>query len=97
MALALEILNLNVIIALLINKNMDNKKYICSVCDYIYDPALGDPSAGIPAGTPFSALPSDWLCPDCRAPKNAFRELVVDDSKTYQSVDDANLDEVLLA
>jgi flavorubredoxin/rubredoxin len=51
------------------------KKYICSVCRYVYDPAVGDPKAGIPAGTPFEALPDDWVCPVCRVPKNMFKPM----------------------
>ena len=27
------------------------KKYICTVCEYIYDPAQGDPESGIEPGT----------------------------------------------
>ena len=26
------------------------KKYICTVCDYVYDPVQGDPDAGIEPG-----------------------------------------------
>ena len=29
------------------------KKYRCTVCEYIYDPALGDPENGIAPGTAF--------------------------------------------
>ena len=29
------------------------KKYRCTVCDYIYDPAVGDPDSGIAPGTAF--------------------------------------------
>ena len=29
------------------------KKYICTVCEYIYDPAQGDPESGIEPGTAF--------------------------------------------
>jgi len=49
------------------------KKYMCSVCRYIYDPAAGDPKGGIPAGTPFEELPDDWTCPVCRVPKSMFK------------------------
>lgn len=38
------------------------KKYICTVCDYIYDPAVGDPDSGIEPGTAFEDLPDDWVC-----------------------------------
>jgi len=47
-------------------------KYRCEYCDYIYDPALGDPDAGIPPGTPFEDLPEDWTCPDCGVGKQDF-------------------------
>ena len=35
-------------------------KYVCSVCGAVYDPAVGDPEHGIPAGTKFEDLPADW-------------------------------------
>ena len=41
------------------------KKYVCNICSYVYDPEVGDPAAGIPAGTAFEDLPADWVCPDC--------------------------------
>ncbi|MBK7976717.1 MAG: rubredoxin [Deltaproteobacteria bacterium] len=47
-------------------------KWRCTICDHVYDPAEGDPAAGIPAGTPFEALPDDWACPDCGATKGDF-------------------------
>ena len=37
----------------------------CPGCGYVYDSALGDPREGFPAGTPWSAVPEDWSCPDC--------------------------------
>ena len=48
------------------------QKYICTVCDYIYDPAEGEPDSGIPPGTPFEDLPDDWECPDCSVKKENF-------------------------
>ena len=48
------------------------KKYQCPPCLYIYDPAVGDPDNGIPAGTPFEELPDDWVCPLCGEEKSAF-------------------------
>lgn len=46
-------------------------KYQCR-CQYIYDPALGDPTQGIPPGTPFSELPDNWVCPQCGLAKSFF-------------------------
>ncbi len=48
------------------------QKYECTVCGYIYDPEIGDPDSGIPAGTPFEELPDDWVCPDCGVEKDWF-------------------------
>jgi len=48
------------------------KKYVCLVCGYVYDPAIGDPVGGIPAGTAFEDLPDSWVCPECGAAKEMF-------------------------
>ncbi len=51
------------------------KKYKCSVCGFVYDPAVGDPDGGIPPGTPFEDIPDDWQCPVCGVSKSEFRPL----------------------
>ena len=48
------------------------KKYICTVCDWVYDPAVGDPDGGIAPGIPFEELPDDWVCPLCGVGKEEF-------------------------
>lgn len=48
------------------------KKYICTVCDHIYDEALGDPDSGIAPGTLFADIPEEWVCPECAAAKEYF-------------------------
>jgi rubredoxin len=45
----------------------DAAKMECGICWHVYDPAEGDSVWQIPAGTPFSALPEDWRCPNCDA------------------------------
>ncbi len=47
-------------------------RYVCDVCGYVYDPAVGDPENGVPQGTPFEKLPEDWVCPLCGVGKEAF-------------------------
>lgn len=44
----------------------------CKICWTPYDPAEGDDSRQILPGTPFAALPEDWHCPTCDAPKAQF-------------------------
>jgi rubredoxin len=50
-------------------------KYLCTLCGYVYDPAVGDPDAGIAPGTAFEDLPVDSLCPVCKLGKSAFKPL----------------------
>ena len=52
-----------------------NLKYVCIVCGYVYDPAVGMPEDGIAAGTPFAAIPDDWECPDCGVSKADFEPM----------------------
>jgi len=47
-------------------------KYICNVCGYEYDPAVGDSDSDVAAGTLFEALPNDWVCPLCGVGKDQF-------------------------
>ena len=51
------------------------EKWICTVCDYIYDPELGAPDNGVEPGTAFADLPDDWVCPDCGVEKDMFELL----------------------
>ena len=48
------------------------KSYICNACGWIYDPAEGDPDGGVPPGTPWEAIPDDWISPVCGAGKADF-------------------------
>lgn len=47
-------------------------KYRCVICNYIYDPAVGDPDNGVAPGTAFEDIPADWVCPLCGAGKEDF-------------------------
>ena len=48
------------------------KKYICTVCDWIYDPEIGDPEGGIEPGTAFEDIPESWVCPVCGVGEELF-------------------------
>lgn len=47
----------------------------CKICWYIYDPAIGDDFWQAEPGTPFSALPEHWRCPECDGDKDQFMVL----------------------
>ena len=51
------------------------EKWECLVCGYVYDPEVGDPAGGVEPGTPFEAVPEDWICPDCGAGKDMFEKV----------------------
>lgn len=47
-------------------------KYVCDVCGWVYDPAIGVPEKGIKPGTAFKDLPDGFTCPECGAGKDEF-------------------------
>lgn len=50
------------------------KKYVCDVCGWVYDEAVGDPENSIAPGTEFENLPDDFKCPLCGVGKEDFSE-----------------------
>lgn len=48
-------------------------KTICTVCNYIYDEALGEPRQEIPSELKFDDLPDEWRCPECGSAKEMFQ------------------------
>ena len=59
---------------LILEEDIDMQKYVCDVCGYVYDPAVGDPDNGIEPGTAFEDIPEDWACPLCDDSKDMFSE-----------------------
>ena len=53
-------------------KEGEHMKYVCDVCGWIYDEAVGDPENGIAPGTKFEDLPEDFVCPLCGVDKEQF-------------------------
>ncbi len=50
----------------------DEQSMICSVCQWVYEPALGEPDQEVPPGTPWNAVPDSFLCPECGIGKEVF-------------------------
>ena len=53
-------------------QNKTIMKYVCDVCGWEYDPAVGDAEHGIEPGTAFEDLPEDFVCPLCGVGKEDF-------------------------
>ena len=54
---------------------IDEGKFECQACGYVYEPEKGDKFAGIQPGTEFSNLPENFTCPACRSPKSQFKNI----------------------
>jgi len=64
------------------------EKFICTVCDYLYNPEDGDIDNDVEAGTPFDDLPEDWVCPECGADLEDFiPEYSEEDSEDFSLED----------
>ncbi len=48
---------------------------ICTVCQWVYDPAIGEPMQGVEPGTTWSDVPESFLCPGCALGKSVFDPL----------------------
>ncbi len=46
--------------------------YQCRVCNYVYQPSLGDSTQHVAPNTSFGQLPADWHCPECNVSKQMF-------------------------
>ncbi|MCA4021899.1 anaerobic nitric oxide reductase flavorubredoxin [Vibrio vulnificus] len=47
---------------------------VCTVCNWVYDPAKGEPNQGIEVGTTWADVPDYFLCPECHLGKDVFVE-----------------------
>ena len=54
------------------DRRINMEKYVCSVCGYVYDPAVGDPDNGVEPGTAWEDVPEEWVCPLCGVGKDSF-------------------------
>ena len=50
-------------------------KMQCGVCQWIYDPAIGEPNQNVAPGTAWVDVPADFLCPECSLGKDVFNEI----------------------
>ena len=48
------------------------KKYVCSICRFVYDEEKGYPEEGIAPGTKWEDVPADFVCPLCGVGKEQF-------------------------
>jgi rubredoxin-NAD+ reductase len=55
-------------------RNFIMKKYVCDVCGWEYDEAVGAEDLGIAPGTKFEELPEDFVCLLCGVGADMFSE-----------------------
>jgi rubredoxin len=59
------------------------QRYRCTLCGFVYDPAVGDEKSGVPEGTEFDELIEEWPCPGCGA-GNKLDFLPVEEAYPHQ-------------
>ncbi len=58
------------------NTNLEQNRYECRSCGYIYDPSEGNKKLNIPKNTSFAELDGNtFACPVCRAGKNFYKDI----------------------
>lgn len=50
------------------------KKFVCTICGFVYDEEEGYADNAIEPGTTFEQLPDDFSCPLCGVGKDFFEE-----------------------
>ena len=56
--------------------NLEQNRFECRSCGYIYDPIEGNKKLNIPKNTPFAAIDGNtFACPVCRAGKNFYMDI----------------------
>ena len=56
--------------------NLEQNRFECRSCGYIYDPLEGNKKLNIPKNTPFSEINGNtFACPVCRAGKNLYKDI----------------------
>ena len=62
------------------------RKFVCTVCGYVYDESTGIPDRGIAPGTKWEDIPEDWTCPLCGATKAEFKEQTASEKPAAKKV-----------
>ena len=56
--------------------NLEQNRFECRSCGYIYDPSEGIKKLKIPQNTPFASVDGNtFACPVCRAGKNLYKDI----------------------
>ena len=56
--------------------NLEQNRFECRSCGYIYDPIEGNKKLNIPKNTPFLVIDGNtFACPVCRAGKNLYKDI----------------------
>ena len=56
--------------------NLEQNRFECRSCGYIYDPSEGVKKLSIPRNTPFMLVDGNtFACPVCRAGKNLYKDI----------------------
>lgn len=55
---------------------LPDRMFLCTICGWLYEEARGLPDEDIPPDTRWEDLRDDFVCPECGAGREWFRELM---------------------
>jgi len=58
-----------------VSDDLPDRMFLCTICGWLYEEARGLPDDDILPGTRWEDLPDDFVCPECGAGREWFREL----------------------
>ena len=59
-----------------LSSNLEQNRFECRSCGYIYDPTEGNKKLNIPKNTSFAEIDGNtFACPVCRAGKNLYKDI----------------------
>ena len=58
-------------------RNTGTRTWLCELCGFVYDEAVGMPDEGVAPGTRWEDVPDTWACPDCSAAKADYKMVEV--------------------
>ncbi|HIF9417271.1 TPA: anaerobic nitric oxide reductase flavorubredoxin [Photobacterium damselae] len=57
------------------NPQKIGQKMLCTVCQWVYDPEIGEPNQEVAPGTAWEDVPDSFLCPECGIGKDVFEPI----------------------
>ena len=58
---------------------LPDRMFMCTICGWLYEEDRGLPREDVPPGSRWKDVPADFVCPECGADRDWFKELRLGD------------------